>query len=268
MTRRTLEPEVILNDGVLLAVLKPAGMPTVTGRGTRVVSCRRWLADKLFAGDLRAVLPIHRIDADTSGLVLFARTPEAQRALSIQFQNRQVEKEYHALVLGGPIADSGVVQIAIGSDRRKLNQSKLDPQHGKPASTEYEVLERFRGYCLVACRPKTGRRHQIRLHMKALGCPLAVDPLYNAPEKPKPTRREWEQPSQTDEEENGVGLYVSDFKRGFKPGKHRTPVIGRLTLHSLRLKFFHPGLQQNLTLTAELPKDFRAALTQLRKWAH
>lgn len=251
MKQRLPEPVIIYEDEHVLAVCKPSGMPTVVGRQTSLLSQREWLARRIAGGDLRAVLPVHRIDRDTSGLLLFARTKDAQRSLSIQFQNREAAKQYLAIVAGGPLADTGLVELAVGPDRRDPKRSRIDPKRGRPAATAYEVLQRFRGYALVRFFPRTGRRHQIRLHAKALGCPLAVDPLYGEPS----------------------GLSVSKFKRDYhrnlaeRAGREQHYVIRRLTLHAHRLTVQHPADASSLQVTAPLPKDMLAALKQLRRWA-
>ena len=159
--------EIIHEDEALAAVDKPSGLLTVPGRGADKQDClhRRVLAQ--FAD----ALVVHRLDMDTSGLVLFARTPEMQRNLSAQFENREVEKTYVAVVEGVVEEDEGIVEFAL----RKDMAHRLPPRHvvdcvrGKRAITHWRVLARGETTTRVALHPKTGRSHQLRVHR---ACPV------------------------------------------------------------------------------------------------
>lgn len=243
--------DILLNDSLLVAINKPAGLASIPGRGeiTSALQEMARLLDIPHSGsaDPRLRL-VHRLDKDTSGVLLMAKTIEAQRFLSEQFQNNRVQKQYLALVAGSPPADRGTIDAPLAPHPvRRLEMSVW--KHGRPALTEWEVERRFRGFCLLRVHPRTGKTHQIRVHLKHIGLPLAVDPLYNAA---SPASQ---------------GLLLSSIKRGYraKAGVPERPLIGRLTLHAQRLSFVHPE-GTAVQVEAPLPKDFRAALNMLAKY--
>jgi 23S rRNA pseudouridine955/2504/2580 synthase/23S rRNA pseudouridine1911/1915/1917 synthase len=191
---------------------------------------------------------VHRLDKDTSGVMVFAKNIEAQRHLSHQFQNNTVNKEYVALVIGRPAEQEGMVDAPIEPDKQHVGAMKVD-KRGKPARTAWRIEETFRGLTLVRAMPKTGKTHQIRVHLQHLGHPLAVDPLYG--------------PSA---DEKGPGIFLSKFKRGYRLGKfaEERPLISRLTLHAEKLRLTLPNGSE-LEIVAEMPKDLRATINMLRK---
>lgn len=170
---------IIHSDETLLAVGKPTGLLTVPGRGEGKQECLYHRVLILFPD----ALVVHRLDMDTSGLVLFARTPAAQRNLSAQFENRQIAKTYVAIVEGRMAEEGGTVDYPL----RKDMAQRLPPKHlidcvrGKKAVTEWQVLERGEQTTRVALIPQTGRSHQLRLHMQAIGHPIVGDPIYGSP---------------------------------------------------------------------------------------
>ena len=191
---------------------------------------------------------VHRLDKETSGVLLFAKDLDAQRRISEQFQNNLVQKEYLALVWGKPPADEGQIDAPLAphpSSRDRMAVSK----HGRPARTDWKVEQRMRRFTLLRCFPKTGRTHQIRVHLKSIGLPLAIDPLYS--------------PAKSGE---APGLFLSRFKSDYRPSgrDQERPLIARLTLHAHRLRFQHPSGGE-ITIECPPPKDFRAAVMQLGK---
>ncbi len=171
--------EIIHSDEAVLAVNKPTGLLTVPGRGPDKQDCCYHRLLESFP-DARVV---HRLDMDTSGLILFARSPEAQRTISMQFEKREISKTYMALVEGIIEASEGMVDYPM----RKDMEQRLPPKHlidcirGKKAITEWKVLNRTASTTRVALFPKTGRSHQLRVHMQALGFPIVGDPIYGTP---------------------------------------------------------------------------------------
>ena len=157
-----------------------------------------------------------------------------------------MEKEYWALVSRAPPHESGSVDLPIGPDPRDKNRMVIRGEDAKKSRTKWVMAERFKGVTLLKVFPVTGRRHQIRVHLKAMGYPLVVDPLYG-----------------------GEELLLSEFKRRYKlpRGGEEKPLLSRLSLHAYKLTFVHPITGQESTITAELAKDFRITLTALERWA-
>ncbi|HEV8605975.1 MAG TPA: pseudouridine synthase [Tepidisphaeraceae bacterium] len=241
--------EILWLDGNYVAISKPTGLASIPGRGESTSAFEQLAAQLKLPhrgeSDPRLRL-VHRIDKDTSGLLLFARNKPAQRHASHQFQNNQVNKEYLALVAGHPATEEGEIDAPLAphpTSPHRMTTSK----HGRPARTLWRMEERLGPFSLLRVHPKTGKTHQIRVHLKFIGLPLAIDPLYNPMAPP--------------------GLMLSSFKRNYRQSNHpERPLIARLTLHAEKLTF------QNLEgstihLSAPLPKDFRATLNQLRKYA-
>jgi len=241
--------DLLTNDSCVAAVNKPCGLATIPGRGEKT-SVFEELAALLGLPHTGTVDPrlrvVHRLDKDTSGVLLFAKTIEAQRLISHQFQNNTTRKEYLAIVVGRPDADQGTIDAALAPHPTSRDRM-LVSKHGRPALTEWKVEDAFRGYSLLRVFPRTGKTHQIRVHLKHIGLPLAVDALYNP---------------------HGPPLLLSSFKRRYRPARDEDerPLIARLTLHAEKLSLTHPS-GEPLALEAPMPKDFRAALNMLRKYA-
>jgi len=194
---------------------------------------------------------VHRLDRDTSGVILFAKRDDAHGFLAQQFEQRTVEKRYIALVEGvvDPAAD--VIDAPIGPhpNRARGYREKMvvrQDQLGKSALTIYRALERFDGYSLVEVELKTGRTHQIRVHMSHLGWPLVGDDMYG-----------------------GSPLYETALRapsgRWTEPGEGEKPLLARQALHAATLTFTHPLTRRRLTLCAPFPEDMRRAVEALRR---
>ena len=231
--------------------MKPAGLAAIPGRAETdsVLEQVAKLVGLPHAGttDPR-VRVVHRLDKDTSGVMLFAKDKDAQRHLSHQFQNNTIEKEYLAITLGHPPSPSGAIDGPLCINPGSKTRMMISTAHGRPARTLWQVEDTFGEYCLVRCFPKTGKTHQIRVHLLSIGLPLAVDILYNPPKAPAMP-----------------GIFLSQFKRGYRwtRGERERPLIDRLTLHADKLKFQDVS-GERVELAAPLPKDFRATLNQLR----
>jgi RluA family pseudouridine synthase len=201
---------------------------------------------------------LHRLDKDTTGVVLVAKSLEAERHFRQAFEGGEIRKSYLALVEGEyPIDDgqSETIDLPIGPDARKSGRMQVDREHGKPSRTEVSIVQRFRGYTLLCCAPLTGRTHQIRVHLSATGFPLAVDPVYG--------RRR--------------SLSLSEIKRDYrkKPGHVETPLIDRLALHAHRIEFeafseqangYAPGAPSKIVrVESPIPRDLARVLKQLSR---
>jgi RluA family pseudouridine synthase len=170
--------EINYSDNNILVVNKPSGLATVPGSWDKESTS---LVKELEA-EYGRLWVVHRLDKVTSGLVVFARNPEAHRTLSMQFERHETHKRYHALVVGVPAWEEHTsrhpLRINVGHSHRTV----VDNARGKPSETAFHVLERFNGYALLAAAPATGRTHQVRVHAYALGFPILGDMLYSAPE--------------------------------------------------------------------------------------
>jgi 23S rRNA pseudouridine1911/1915/1917 synthase len=244
--------EILFEDDRLIAVAKPALLATIPGRG-EADSALHMLSRQIglpCAGTTDPRLRIvHRLDKGTSGVLLLAKNQAAQRAISEQFQNNQIHKEYLAIVAGRPHEEQGEIDAALAPHATSRDRMAIN-RHGRAALTAWKFERRLGRFALLRCFPKTGRTHQIRVHLKSIGLPLAVDPLYNH----VPPGRE-------------PGIFLSHHKRDYRPtaGEDERPLIGRLTLHAERITFRHPDGRE-MTIECAPPKDFRAAVKQLSKW--
>jgi 23S rRNA pseudouridine955/2504/2580 synthase/23S rRNA pseudouridine1911/1915/1917 synthase len=240
---------ILLDTPDLVAIHKPAGLATIPGRG-ETTSAFEELAAQLHLPHTGQTDPrlrvVHRLDKDTSGVLLFAKNLETQRHFSHQFQNNTVQKEYLALVAGRPTDDQGEIDAPLAPHPGNPKLMSVSKQ-GRPARTLWRVEQRFRAHTLLRVFPKTGKTHQIRVHLRHAGMPLAVDPLYNPTAPP---------------------LMLSQLKRDYRPTREaeERPLIARLTLHAEKLRFKDRS-DAEIELSTPLPKDFRATVNQLSKLA-
>lgn len=221
-----------------IVINKPSGLLSVPDRFNSLPNVFGLLTEMGLAP-----LIVHRLDKDTSGIILFAKNPDSHRSLSLMFQEHAIEKCYIALVNGTVESDNFTIDLPIANHPHQKGKSVVDMEQGKPSSTIIKVSARYRNYTQVEAFPKTGRQHQIRVHLAACGNSLAIDPLYGS-----------KQP-----------LYLSQLKSRYKPAKNRAekPLIDRLTLHASQICF---SLKETkYTFDAPLPKDFRTTLNQLDK---
>lgn len=232
-------PILYLDDSII-AIDKPAGVLAIPDHWDPEVP----VAQQMLAKEYGTLLPVHRIDKDTTGVLLYARTQDAHRALNERFSTRQVEKVYLAIVSGEPEHDEWEIDAPLRPDGDRMHRTVIDMSKGKPALTRFEVVERFRGFALVRALPETGRTHQIRVHLTASRLPILADALYG----------------------DAGPLMLSKLKRRWKGDAfEEKPVIARSALHASKVTFLHPTSGVRLEIEAPLPRDFRAALNQLRK---
>lgn len=230
---------VLEENNDFIAINKPAGLLTIPDREGKEVSLKQILKERF--GE---IFTVHRLDRETSGVVVFAKNENSHRELSQLFESRENTKIYNGLVLGNPATSSGTIDQPISEHPSKKGLMTVYKK-GKESITEYEVLENFRFYTWMQFRILTGRTHQIRVHMKYLGHPIVCDPLYG----------------------DGKPVLISSIKKKnynlAKNEDEERPVLSRLALHAAELKFSLNG--KHYHLQAELPKDLRALLNQLKK---
>lgn len=235
------EPEILYEDAHLVVLHKPAGLLSVPDRlDADLPSVRSWGMRKY-----SDFMIVHRLDKDTSGVMVAARSADIHSFLNEAFSSRNVTKTYFALVHGVPQADQLTIDQPIRSTAHGALMA-IDPR-GKTATTHVEVIHKYRGYTWVKLLPETGRTHQLRVHLAYLGNPIVADELYG----------------------DGKGFFVSAIKRKFNmpQDQEERPLLGRLALHAYSLQIPHPADGIIMEFTAELPKDLRATLQQLDKWA-
>jgi 23S rRNA pseudouridine1911/1915/1917 synthase len=241
--------DILYEDDYLALVNKPYSMVVHPAKGhwsgTLVNALAFHFGHRLsnLNGDYRPGI-VHRLDRDTSGVILVAKEEATHRDLSMQFETRKVFKEYLAITQGVLDRDSDYIEKRIGHhphDRVKMMATDSE-EHGKEACTYYEVLERFRGYTLVRCQPRTGRTHQIRVHLACIGCPVAADKLYSGRDS----------------------LRLSDLAPETAADQDEV-LLPRQALHALRLRVHHPVKNEVIAVEAPWPPEFQKTLAALRK---
>ena len=250
-------PLVILHeDEAIVVVDKPAGMIVHPSKGHWEGTLASALAHHFgqLSGRGGPTRPgiVHRLDRDTSGVIVVAKNDQVHDALAAQFKARQVAKEYLAIVAGVPDRDRDVIDEPIGdhpTHREKKAIRREDPT-ARPALTQYEVLERFAGYALLRALPKTGRTHQIRIHLAHVGFPVLCDRLYGGR-------------SQLAELELIPRERAAEAAAAAKPPE---PLLSRQALHAHRLTLTHPTSGEQKTFEAALPVDMLQTLEALRRW--
>ena len=166
--------EFLYDDHEILIVNKPSGLLSVPGRGEHLSDCLLSRVQAVFP----TALLVHRLDRDTSGVMVFALTPHAQRHLGLQFEKRQIKKTYVARVWGVVEDDSGTIKLPLIVDWPNRPRQKVDYEAGREAITDFKVLKRAETETRVRLMPKTGRSHQLKVHMLDLGHPILGDPFY------------------------------------------------------------------------------------------
>jgi len=240
--------EILEEADWLAAINKPPAMVVHPARGhwsgTLASALQHHFGGKLssLGGPTRPGI-VHRLDRDTSGVILVAKNDQAHGNLGVQFESRTIQKQYYALVAGNPQRDRDVIDLPIGmhpTHREKMAIRRDDPS-SREARTFYEVVERFDGFAAVAVSPKTGRTHQIRVHLDHIGCPVLCDKQYGG--RSQITRGEIRRdPSDT---------FV---------------LMDRQALHAQRIHFLHPATGEPIEIEAPLPQDMISLLDELRAY--
>lgn len=234
-------PAILYQDDALIAVNKPVGTTVIPARNEQP---ERSLWRSLEAARNERLWVVHRLDRDTSGVVVFARHASAHRALSLAFERRAVQKVYLAFTRGVPVPEQGTITVALHTARRgKMRPAREGESGALPSQTVYGVsLVAPTEHGMVArveLRPRTGRQHQIRVHLRAIGTALLVDPLYGG---------------MSELSQGSLGL--------------ESPGVARLTLHAMRLEIPHPSDHRSVTIDAPLPDDLAALNAWLERVAH
>jgi RluA family pseudouridine synthase len=233
---------VLWSDDSILVVNKPPGLLTLPdGYDPDLPHLAAVLEP-----DYGPLWIVHRLDKETSGVLVMARHAQAHRQLNTQFATRQISKTYHALTAGNPDWEERTVKLSLQPDGDRRHRTVIAPRVGKASVTRLRVLERFGAYALVEAVPETGRTHQIRTHLAAVGYPITGDALYG----------------------DGEGVFLSKIKPGYHPGK--TPekaILERLALHARSLSFVHPMSGEEVMFEAPYPEDLENTLRQLRKYS-
>ncbi|MFQ6607947.1 MAG: RluA family pseudouridine synthase [Fidelibacterota bacterium] len=240
-----MDLDVLYEDNDLVAINKPAGLVVHPGAGHLTGTLVNGLIyhfkelSKVYGSQRPGI--VHRLDKDTSGVLLIAKNDLTHMNLSQQFAERKIKKVYLALVWGNPSKKEGVISGSI--KRHPLNRKKfIVHEVGREAVTSYRVIESFEDFSLIELQPRTGRTHQLRVHMQSLGHSIFGDGVYGG-DRPR--------------------------NRGLSPQKKKIVtalfrIMSRQALHALSIRFYHPGQKQFLELIAPLSEDFQTLLTLLR----
>ena len=233
--------DILYCDDSLVVVSKRSGLLVAQDRYDATAP----RLDLELENEFGRLFALHRIDKDTSGVVVYARTQEAHRAVSLQFQNRQVEKIYHALINGRPAWKNHHEEARLLPDGDAFHRTVVHKRQGKPSVTDFTVLAICPPYTWIEARPITGRTHQIRAHLWENGLSIVCDPLYGGNQKP---------------------VRLSEIKRSWRgdPFEER-PLLNRWGLHAYKLTLTHPETQEAITFTAPYPRDMDAVRKQLAK---
>ncbi len=236
------EDLVLWSDESILVINKPAGLPTLRDGYHPDAP----FLHEMLSAEYGRLWVVHRLDRETSGVLVMARSADTHRVLNMQFDQRQVSKVYHALAVGAPSWGEQTVKLPLKVNVGHKHRTAIDERYGKPSVTHFKILERYRcaiqsessrnplQVLLIEARPETGRTHQIRAHLSAIGCPILGDRLYGE--------------GKDNENQPGADVF-----------------LGRTGLHALSLDLFHPDSRKRMHFEAPYPMDFASALQLLRK---
>ena len=238
--------DILFEDDSMVAINKPPSMVVHPAKGNWQGTLTSALAFHFqnlssVGGPTRPGI-VHRLDRDTSGVILIAKTDRAHRALSSQFEHRTVQKEYFTIVSPSPDRDRDVIDKPIGAHPYQREKKAIRENHStsKQAQSYFEVVERFEGFASLIVKPKTGRTHQIRVHLAHIGCPVLCDRLYSG----------------------RAALSLQQINRRTEDDHM---ILDRQALHAHRIEFDHPSTGDRMKLAAPLPDDINRMLNTLRR---
>jgi 23S rRNA pseudouridine1911/1915/1917 synthase len=238
MSKHINKPETIFENESFIVINKPSGLLSIPDRMQSEMSLKDMLIQQY--GE---IFTVHRLDKETSGVIVFAKDEQTHKQFSQSFEGGEIIKNYVGLVHGKMISEQGSIDAPIMEHPRKKGKMIIH-EKGKSSLTDYEVLENFRLFSWARFNLRTGRTHQIRVHMEHIGHSIVCDELYGSDEP----------------------VYLSSLKRHYNLSKKEDSeraILSRLALHSLQLKFDLNG--EHYEFEAEIPKDLKAVLQQLRK---
>jgi RluA family pseudouridine synthase len=253
-THEYWEIPVVFEDQQLLALDKPSGLLTSPDRydpnrpnlmkllHAGIAEAKPWARER----GLTYLSNAHRLDFETSGVILLAKNKEMLVQLADLFGAEKPVKKYVALVQGTPVEDEFEVDAKLAPHPVKLGMMRVDPKNGKKSCTKFTVLEKYSRWTLLRCEPLTGRTHQIRIHARHAGVPIVGDELYG-----------------------GKPMWLSRLKPNYrlKPGREERPLISRVALHAETLDLKHPSTGELVSITAPWPKDLTVAVKYLKQFA-
>lgn len=240
MSKQNKAYSILYEGDNLLIINKSAGILSVPDRFDSELPNLKAILERKYG----KIWVVHRLDRETSGAMVFAKEELTHKNLNEQFQKRLVDKKYWVLVKGIPTEEEGVINKPIGAHPSQKGKMSVRAK-GKESYSEYRVLEKMGMFTLLEVSIKTGRTHQIRVHLPSIKLPLAVDPLYGIKE-----------------------LKLSEIKRKYQMNKTKEerPLLKRCSLHARSLRIIDPLNGENRLFEADLPKDFEVTLKQLRKY--
>ncbi len=235
---------VVYEDDAIVVLNKASGLLVAADRWEEDAPRLDLAATETLCSEGQRLYAVHRIDKDTSGLVIYGKTEEAHRTLSMAFQERNVEKTYHALVYGRPDRDEFTVDIPLRADGDPRHRTVKDKKNGKEAQTLFRYIGPCGPMAWIEAQPVTGRTHQIRVHLQLSGMTIVCDPLYG----------------------NAEPVLLSKIKRSWHgdPWTER-PLLNRLGLHAWKMRIAHPVSGDMMEFVAPYPKDFDTTRKQLAK---
>jgi RluA family pseudouridine synthase len=234
--------KILYFDDDIIVIDKPAGLLSIPDRFNKFLPD----ANSILSNEYGEVFTVHRLDKDTGGVMIYARNAESHKNLNEQFEERQVKKIYHAIVAGKLPKNEIAIDIPLLTDPAGRG-GVIPSARGKESLTEIRVIEQYRIAALIECNLVTGRQHQLRAHVAAIGHPLLVDPHYGTSE----------------------AFYLSMMKRNYKLQKEQSekPIINRITMQSKIIEINHPRSGKLVRFECDYPKDFDVLIKILRKYA-